>query len=205
MTVSRKKLIDLVVTSLACCLVLVGLLSKIPAFRAGQWLNASGTMIFYLLQFVLFVFRRSSREELSRPTHYLFAFCGTCLPFLLMMNVNTPQPLVWVAIPLQVAGMIFTIIALATLGRGFGVFAANRIVKTQGLYRFIRHPLYTGEAIWFFALVLYNVSLFNLLLFTVQIACQIKRMQDEEALLQNDPVYAAYCEQVRYRMLPGIF
>ena len=30
-------------------------------------------------------------------------------------------------------------------------------------------------------------------------------MQDEEALLVNDPVYAAYCQQVRYRMLPGIF
>jgi protein-S-isoprenylcysteine O-methyltransferase Ste14 len=205
MTVSKKKLIDLLITSLACFLIMVGMLSKIPAFLAGQWLNTGGALVFYLLQFVLFIFRRSSQEELTQSIHYVFALCGTLLPFLLQLNVSTPQLLVWLAIPLQVVGMIWTIIALATLGRGFGVFAANRVVKTHGLYQFIRHPLYTGEAIWFFALVLQNVSLFNLLLFVVQTICQVKRMQDEEALLQNDPIYAAYCKQVRYRMLPGIF
>jgi protein-S-isoprenylcysteine O-methyltransferase Ste14 len=202
---SRKKWMDLVITSLACCLVLVGLVTKIPAFLAGQWMNAGGAIVFYLLQFILFVFRRSSQEELTRPTQYVFALCGTCLPFLMMVNPHVPPILTWVAIPLQGIGIVLTILALATLGRGFGIFAANRLVKTRGLYRFIRHPLYTGEAVWFFSMVLYNFSLFNGLLFAVQIACQIKRMQDEEGLLVNDPAYAAYREQVRYRMLPGIF
>jgi protein-S-isoprenylcysteine O-methyltransferase Ste14 len=203
--VSKKKLLDLVITSLACCLVLFGMVTKIPPFLAGQWFNAGGAIVFYLLQFILFVFRRSSQEELTRPLHYGFALCGTCLPFLMAIHSHAPKMLTWLAIPLQGVGILFTILALATLGRGFGIFAANRMVKTHGLYQFIRHPLYTGEAIWFFSLVLYNFSLFNMLLFAVQIACQIKRMQDEEDLLTHDPAYAAYREQVRYRMIPGIF
>lgn len=202
---SQQKIIDMVVTSLACFLTLIGLISKVYAFMDGQWLNAGGAIIFYVLQFSLFVFRHPSRDVANQPSHFFFAISGTCLPLLMDLNPLAPEWLMWAAFPLQIAGMILSIIAMATLGRGFGIFAANRQVKTYGLYRYIRHPLYTGEAVWFLSMVLQNFTPFNLALFTVQTACQIKRMRDEEGLLLGDPVYAAYYDQVRYRMVPGLF
>lgn len=202
---SRQKIIDMVITSLACFFTLIGLISKAYAFMDGQWINAGGAVIFYLLQFSLFVFRHPSRDVANQPSHFFFALSGTCLPLLMDLNPNTPELLMWAAFPLQIAGMILSIIAMGTLGRGFGIFAANRQVKTYGLYRHIRHPLYTGEAIWFLSMVLQNFTLFNMALYAVQTACQIKRMRDEEALLLADPVYATYYDQVRFRMVPGIF
>jgi protein-S-isoprenylcysteine O-methyltransferase Ste14 len=201
----RKKLLDLLVSGLAACLVLFGLGLKVIAFSKGQWINAGGAILFYVLMFSLFVFRRNSQESLAHPVHFLFAMGGTLLPLALQIQPTTIPVMKWIALPLELAGILISIVALAALGRGFGVIAANRQVKTHGLYRFIRHPLYTGEALWFFALVLLNLSVANGLLFMAQTACQIKRIQDEEGLLSHDPAYAAYLAQVCYRMIPGIF
>jgi protein-S-isoprenylcysteine O-methyltransferase Ste14 len=202
---TRRKIINLMVTSLAVFGTLTGLIIKIIAFTQGQWMNAGGAALFYLLMFTLFIFRRSSHESLEHPLHLGFALAGTLLPLALQINPHAPPLAQQIALPVEALGILISILSLATLGRGFGIIAANREIKTHGLYTFVRHPLYTGEALWFGALVLQNLSALNFLLFALQIACQIKRMRDEEALLLQDPIYAAYYAQVRYRMCPGLF
>lgn len=202
---SRRKLIDTAITSLAAFLVLLGMAAKLTVALQGQWINAGGAVLFYLLMFTLFVFRRASHESLDKPRHYCFALLGTLLPLGLQL---TPTHIPWLhygALVLEVSGILLSLIALAALGRGFGIIAANRQIKTHGLYRFIRHPLYTGEALWIGAIVLQNLSLFNVLLFSIQLGCQIRRILDEESLLSHDPVYATYTQHVQYRMIPGVF
>jgi protein-S-isoprenylcysteine O-methyltransferase Ste14 len=205
LVVNGRKLLDSVLTSLACVLVLIGIAAKVMAFLQGQWLNAGAVLIFYLMLFFLLIFRHSSQDVIKQPIHYVFALAGTFLPFCMQLNPDAPPQLLWLALPLELVGMVISIIALASLGRGFGIFAANRKIKTKGLYQYIRHPLYAGEGIWFLALVLHNFSVLNLVLFLVQTACQIKRIRDEEQLLINDPVYATYVSEVRYRLIPGVF
>lgn len=193
------------VTSIACVLVLLGIYSKFLAIQQGQWLTASGPLLFYILMFNLFVFRHPSKSDLVSGKHYFFALSGTCLPLLMQASPSSYIGLIALGWILQVAGMVLTHFAIGSLGRSFGVFAANREIKTTGLYRFVRHPLYAAEGLWFFSLVLMNLSPFNTLLFCVQMACQIKRINDEEALLLEDSVYQQYHQTVSYKIVPGVY
>jgi protein-S-isoprenylcysteine O-methyltransferase Ste14 len=202
---NQHRKVDLIISSLAAFLVLIGLSTKVISILNGHWLSGSGAALFYLLMFVLFIFRRPSHESLENPAHYFFALAGTLLPLALQLTPSNPGLWTQISLPIEAIGISISLFAIATLGRGFGIIAANRQIQTRGLYRFIRHPLYTGEALWLAALVLQNLSILNGLLFVVQSACQIKRIWDEEALLQRDPDYATYMTQVRYRIIPGIF
>jgi protein-S-isoprenylcysteine O-methyltransferase Ste14 len=200
-----QSVMNALITSLACVLVLVALIPRVWALTHGQWVTASGPILFYTLMFLLFVFRHASKTSLTSLKHYFFALAGTFLPLLMEPGSSPQQLLVILGWGFQIIGMVVTNIALGSLGRGFGIFAANRQIKTSGLYQFIRHPLYAGEALWFFALVLMNWSPFNALLYCVQSACQLKRIKDEEQFLLQDLAYQTYYSQVRYRLLPKIY
>jgi steroid 5-alpha reductase family enzyme len=62
----------------------------------------------------------------------------------------------------QGVGVMIMVVALANLGRSFGVVAANRGIKQSGLYRWVRHPLYAGELIFFTGFLLTSFSSYNL-------------------------------------------
>lgn len=202
-----QRCLRLFVTVIAACLTLLGLISKILIFQQGHWLHAGGAIIFYLLMFFLFIFRYSTQESSAKGIHWLFALSGTLLPLALKME-KTDQlrhTLTWVSIPIEVLGMVLSIIAIYTLGRSFGIIAAKRQIKTNGIYKIIRHPLYAGEALWFFAIVLQNLSVFNILLFGLQALCQLKRIVEEEAVLKTDASYRTYSQEVPWRLIPGLF
>ena len=56
----------------------------------------------------------------------------------------------------QLSGLLVAFLSLATLGRSFGIVAANRGVKTRGPYRFVRHPTYMGYLICYLGYVAEN-------------------------------------------------
>lgn len=200
-----KVLIRSLVSALAACLVLIGIFIKIQTFAHTQWYLAVSGISFYGLMFLLFIFRHSTKEASTKPLHWLFAISGTLLPLAAMPSPHHPQWLNWLSVPFVLAGSSLSLIAIYTLGKSFGIIAANREIKTSGVYKFIRHPLYAGEGLWFFALVLQNFSLVNLLLFAIQSTCQICRILEEESLLQKDESYSQYMQEVPWRVLPGIF
>lgn len=199
--------IRLTVTALAACLALLGLITKIISFMHGQWLHATGAIILYLLMFFLFIFRHSIKESCAKPLHWLFAVSGTLLPMALHLESSHGwrQALNWISLPIELVGMALSVVALYTLGRSFGIIAAKREIKTNGLYKMIRHPLYAGEGLWFFALVIQNLSVFNLVLFAIQMACQVRRIIEEESILKTDAGYAEYTQEVPWRLIPGVF
>ena len=106
---------------------------------------------------------------------------------------------------LQIAGTLLSIAAVISLGRSFGVVAANRGVRTTGFYRFVRHPLYASYMVSFLGFVLGNLSVRNIVLIVVAFICQYLRAVAEERILGLDPEYQAYMAQVRYRFIPYIF
>jgi protein-S-isoprenylcysteine O-methyltransferase Ste14 len=169
-------------------------------------LTRLGLALFYTVLFTLLLIRKPTQQEHGSSAHTLIAVAGTFLPFALGKGtVSLPQWLLVGSYGLEAVGMVGSIVAISVLGRGFGIFAANRVIKTHGLYRWVRHPLYAGEALWFLSIVIQHLSPWNVGLFAVQMACQVLRMRTEEALLGQDPTYAAYLTQVRYRLIPGIF
>ena len=77
--------------------------------------------------------------------------------------------------------------------------------RTPGMYRFVRHPLYLTEGIALIGLFMQFASAWTALLFAVQIAFQLRRMHNEEAVLTEIlPEYADYQNKTA-RLIPGIY
>lgn len=209
MALGGKRMLKLVVTTVAAVLALIAILLQVQMLLGGRWLSIFN-LIFYTLTFVLFVIRKPSLDEETGIRHWFIALLATFLPFAIRTTENPPEILIYISLPLLIAGMTLSTIALATLGRGFGVIAAHRDIKTHGMYRYVRHPLYASEALWFFSFVVLNlapwyIGLTNFLLFALEIVCQIQRMNTEERLLAKNEAYAEYLNRVPYRLIPGLY
>jgi len=118
--------------------------------------------------------------------------------------------LVTVAIVLLLAGIVFRATAILSLGKAFSSNVAirtNQTVHRGGLYRFLRHPAYTGSLLAFLGLAL---SLRNWLAFCVLFvpvtAAFLYRIHVEEAALNEafGAQYASYSSQTK-RLIPGIY
>lgn len=171
--------------------------------RTGQW----GTVLPILLQetllVALFLLRRGSRATSSRPTDWLLGVAGTFLP--LLMRASEPLGrLAWLGRPVQVAGLVFALVAVAGLGRSFGIVAAHRGLRTEGPYRVVRHPLYAAYAVTYVGYLLSYPRVLNVLLVAVTTAVMYARAAAEERLLADDPAYRAYQGRTRWRFVPGI-
>ena len=79
-------------------------------------------------------------------------------------------------------------------------------VISTGLYGIVRHPMYTGAFILLLFTPIALGSYYGLLPVLVLIAVIIYRAFDEEEELKQNLVgYKAYCEKVKYRLIPFIF
>jgi protein-S-isoprenylcysteine O-methyltransferase Ste14 len=105
----------------------------------------------------------------------------------------------------QLAGFAIVLVALGALGRSFGIVAANRGVKTAGLYAFVRHPAYSGYLVSYLGYVGENPSPRNVILLVAGTAAQLVRISEEERMLSFDEAYRAYLARVRRRLIPFIY
>ncbi|OBH11343.1 isoprenylcysteine carboxylmethyltransferase family protein [Mycobacterium sp. E1747] len=79
-------------------------------------------------------------------------------------------------------------------------------VASDGLYRFVRHPMYAGNVIMMVGMPLALGSYWALLLVVPGVAILVLRILDEEKLLKTDlPGYREYAQRVRYRLLPSVW
>jgi steroid 5-alpha reductase family enzyme len=210
-------------TAVAVGLVLFLIFYQIKTFQQGNWLAVSA-IVYYLTVATLFLLRKPSKSYSTRPMHWVAALGASWLPLFIVLQEPhfipaSPQwswipplfhmvrhPLLTsVSIPIQVLGVGLTLVALTTLGRGFGVIAARRELRTTGVYRLVRHPIYAGATLAGLALVLQNPTLYNVCLLFTEIACQLLRIREEETVLGQDPAYRSYQQQVPWRLVPGVF
>jgi len=105
----------------------------------------------------------------------------------------------------QLLGVAVALLSLGTLGRSFGLVAANRGVKTYGPYALVRHPAYTGYLIAYSAYCAENPSLRNVFLLLASTAFQLVRIGEEERVLSADEGYRDYTDRVRFRLLPYVY
>jgi len=106
---------------------------------------------------------------------------------------------------LQLLGVLLALASLATLGRSFGLVAADRGLKTRGPYRLVRHPAYAGYLVAYIGYVLENPSPANLALLLLSSAFQLIRIREEEAVLDGDAAYHRYRRSVPYRLVPRLY
>lgn len=106
---------------------------------------------FFVLVVALFAIRAPVLGPRANLRGALVALAGTFLlnlvEFLPVPAASPSTPTLLLSTGIVVAGTLFTIWSLATLGRCFGVFPEARGLVTTGPYRWVRHPVYLGELI----------------------------------------------------------
>lgn len=139
----------------------------------------------------------------GHPWAILVAFVGTFTP--LFVRAPQMEPFIQGGAVLMWAGLALSLGAKLSLNRSFGMIAANRGVRSGGVYAFIRHPMYLGYAITHVGFMLVYPNLTNALLYLVTWTFQLLRIREEEKWLMQDPAYREYAGQVRYRLIPGVY
>jgi protein-S-isoprenylcysteine O-methyltransferase Ste14 len=102
-------------------------------------------------------------------------------------------------------GLSVIIAGKLALGRSFGLMPANRGVVSNGIYRFVRHPIYAGYLVTHAAFLAAHPTPLNLLLLVVSDLSLLGRATLEERTLTLDPAYRSYMGEVRWRVVPGLF
>lgn len=138
--------------------------------------------------------------------HQLVALVAFFSGLAFMGQPTTGGPLVLqVSEAVLLSSNLLGILALLHLGKSFGILIACREVRTGGVYRLVRHPMYTSDMLLRVGYVISHFSHFTLALVVLSSACYIYRAVLEERFLIQQPTYRAYIDKVRYRFIPGIF
>lgn len=134
---------------------------------------------------------------------WLTTTCGTMAPMLLRPVEGAEDVLVGEI--LLVFGFAMQILSLASLNRSFGLLPALRGVKSSGMYRWVRHPLYAAYVIMYLGYLVNNQSLYNVAVTVFGIAFLIMRIHYEEDLLIQQADYRHYVNRTRWRLIPTVW
>jgi protein-S-isoprenylcysteine O-methyltransferase Ste14 len=170
--------------------------------RSHHWQNLL-ILVSEALTLIFILARRSTDAVSQQPVDWALAFAGTMAPWLARPGA---EPLSQTAgLGLLVVGTAVAIAAKISLNRSFGLAPANRGVQRQGVYVFVRHPMYLGYFLSQAGFLLLNPTRRNLAVYACGWTVQIARLLREERWLLADPHYRDYAKQVRFRLVPGAF
>lgn len=149
-----------------------------------------------------FLLRSQPKSFSESPLEWLIAALGTFLPLLLRPTNDNLVPLAeWGLIlgaTMQAAGVL-------SLNKSFALIPALREIKTEGMYRVVRHPIYLSYMISFTCYLLTNYSFANLFVVSASVGLLVARVHYEERHLSLTPEYRAYQTHVRWRLIPFVF
>lgn len=91
------------------------------------------------------------------------------------------------------------------LSRTIEVQEDQKVIDT-GLYGIVRHPMYSVTILLFLSMPLVLGSLISFVIFLVYPFILVKRIRNEEEVLEKGlPGYAEYKQKVKYRLLPFVW
>ncbi len=165
--------------------------------RTGNWADL-GLVVFYTLVAYFFI----RREPARRTAPWWQTAVAVASVFWPMVGLRAAPRGLWVGDLLQALALVFMIMAAVSLGPSFGIAPADRGLRTQGMYRVIRHPLYAAELLFYVGYTLANWSWFNVLGTAVALLLTVVRIRWEESIIDG---YDAYARRVRWRLVPFIW
>jgi protein-S-isoprenylcysteine O-methyltransferase Ste14 len=177
--------------------------SSYQSFQASRSALAFALLAVNALFLWLFLCRCKASAVAGSPLAWLLGLGCTLLPML----PRPSGPVLWGGLgpALQLLGAALAVAALLSLGRSFGVVAAHRGIRTGGLYRWVRHPLYAAELLFLLGFTLAHASAWNAGVWLLAAGLQVCRAAFEERLLARDPGYRAYRLRCPFRFVPGLW
>lgn len=168
------------------------------ALIAGYRWHTSGLIFFALLVVRdlaaswFLISRKPSKEKTDSRVNEVLAYLSSACPFIYLDSCQSLPQAGLLSSTLAVIGFTISTLAVFDLGSSFGVSPANRGVVRTGLYRYVRHPMYSGYVISELGFVLLNP--FNFILWGISIALYFYRSMLENTVL-NLPDSSSGVEQ----------
>jgi protein-S-isoprenylcysteine O-methyltransferase Ste14 len=147
----------------------------------------------------LFIIRRDATRVGSKAEMLIAVSAIFIVAFL---KGPTARDIHWLPTAIQIIALLGWAASLTTLGRSFGIVPADRGLVQHGPYRFVRHPIYAFEALFFLGFLMAVPTLRSGLIIAVFLTLQVVRILREERILKG---YGEYRQQVRWRILPGVW
>ena len=153
----------------------------------------------------IFAIRQPARYSTKRPLEILVTLLS--LIYFLAFDVKPTSSAVlgFVGGVVTAIGSITTIISIQCLGRSFAVLPSIRDIRTSGVYRFVRHPIYLSYIVAALGTLMRHPSLYNSSVLLAGVVLMMCRIRFEERLLAQDEIYRNYMAAVRYRLIPGLY
>ena len=93
----------------------------------------------------------------------------------------------------------------AYLSRTIRVQKGQKVIDT-GLYRIVRHPMYSSTLLLFLSMPIVLGSIYSFVVFLAYPFIIAKRIESEEEFLENELAgYREYKQKVKYRLIPFIW
>ena len=161
---------------------------------------------------LIYLVRKPPTVRRHQPAAVLVAFYAsfillTIRPLQNALGISVGRPgrvLLLASLVLVLAGLAFTVYALAYLRLSFSIVPEARELVTGGPYRLARHPIYLGEITTGLGIVLGLMTWFSAALWLSMIVAQLIRSRYEEDVLKEAfPEYATYARRTN-RLVPWL-
>lgn len=172
-----------------------------------HWLGTVPACAFYALTIWCYLRRGPAVATSGSVTAHAAAVAASLAPFAFPLLPAAPGGAIrhGIADVLVLGGTAWAVWSLRFLGRSLSVIAQARDVVDRGPYRWLRHPLYTGELAASLGLALTCGTLAAAALWLTLCALQgYRAVAEEQVLLQTLPEYRGYRDRTA-ALLPGVF
>jgi len=222
----RKALISKMVFRFAGFFPVIGLLILLPAgtFDYWQFYLYTGILVVPMLA-VLFYFLKNDPKFLERrakakeeeKAQVLISILSSLIFLAGFIVPGLDKRFGWSQVPLHITLIACGIILLGYLIIFF-VFRQNsyasRIIEVDeeqevistGLYGIVRHPMYVGVLIMYLPTPIALGSYWGLIPFALlPLSLALRILNEEKVLKKNLKGYKEYCENIKYRLIPGLW
>lgn len=145
-------------------------------------------LIFFLLlvlrDFAAGYFFLKRNPAYSKGPKFLtvLAYLSSAMPLLYLDSTVSSKALFLASDLLAIVGFLIVVLATVELGTSIGISPANRGVIHSGIYRYIKHPMYSGYVVSELGLVILNPL--NAALFAISVALYVSRARAEGRLFK---------------------
>lgn len=189
------------------------LVTALFVYRIGSsyWHNPYRITLLFLLfselaSLLTMLFARRPKNRDLNPAYMVLSVTASFIVPLFVETEGTSHLLPEaVSAGIIIVGLSWVIYAKLSLGRSFGLLAAQRVIKVRGAYKFMRHPIYAGYFLVHIGYLMANCNWLNIVIIATFYAMQVMRALREEKILAKDEAYRAYRQMTRYRFIYGLF
>lgn len=153
--------------------------------------------------------KRKTQDALVKMSGLMFVLGFVVAGLDFRFNFSRLPKVVWFigVVLFLLAYMLYAVVLYQNtyLSRTIEVTGEHKLID-KGLYSIVRHPMYSATILLFLSMPLILGSLCSLIVFLLYPVIIVKRIKDEELLLERElDGYKGYKKKVKYRLIPFIW